>query len=275
MSVYTYKNKGFTLIELLVVIAIITLLSGVIFASLKTSKEKARMANAQDFASMLDRTYGSEIIGSLSLEEGTGTTLKDNMGGVNNGIMPNGGSYSDDTPFNSGYSVKLNGLGNYLSIPATSVNNYKYTGGNMTISLWVKPDASEVEAHLISKAWNGSGQYNYRLILLADKTISLYLQGATAYQLYTKQPIALDRWTHVAATMNDKKEVAVYVDGKRVGYGVHGISDWTPTNGDITSALTLGSIFSYTPGWAGNATFSLNGLIDEPRVYNASIIEKN
>ena len=42
-----YRSKGFTLIELLVVIAIISLLSSIVFASLKSARDKARVASTK------------------------------------------------------------------------------------------------------------------------------------------------------------------------------------------------------------------------------------
>lgn len=267
-------NKGFTLIELLVVIAIISLLSSLVFTSLSTAREKARLANAQDFAAMLDRTLGSDVVAGWSFEEGNGSIILDSMGGTNTGSLPYGGVYSQDTPSSNGYSLLLNGLDNYVYVAGKPNDNLKYRGGNMTMSLWVKPKITETFARLISKPWNGNGQYNYTLLRDTSGVIVLYLQGATAYSLSTKEVVVPDRWTHIAATMNERKEVAIYIDGKRAAYGIHTISDWNPTQGDVSAPLAIGTLYPYITGWGGNNLFSLEGLIDEPRIYSASILDK-
>lgn len=99
----TNKEKGFTLIELLVVIAIIALLSGIVLASLSSSRERAIVTNLRSNLSSLrtnaeiirveKRTYNSQFIGSFTLtDDDCWTSGSDTMeflvnGGLNQKVM--------------------------------------------------------------------------------------------------------------------------------------------------------------------------------------------
>ncbi len=266
-------EKGFTLIELLVVIAIIALLSSMTLASVTSTREKARLASAKEFASMLDRTLGSDVVGGWQLDEGAGTTVVDSMGDSYTGTLYNAETFSTDTPSLDGRSLSLNGLNQYAHVPEKSDGALKYLGSNFTLSVWIKPDNSEVTAgKLMSKPWNGSGQYNYTLERTSSGIITLNLSGATGYSLSSTVTVPQGKWSHIAATVNNTKDVAIYIDGKRVAFGTHAISSWTPPLGDFNYALAIGTLYPYTT-WAGNTSFSFGGLIDNPRVFAASILK--
>ena len=55
-------SRAFTLIELLVVISIISLLSGVVLASLNAAREKARIAAGTQFEGSLYRAVGGSAV---------------------------------------------------------------------------------------------------------------------------------------------------------------------------------------------------------------------
>lgn len=266
-------QKGFTLIEILVVMAIVTLLSSAIFASASSAREKARFAGAKEFASKLDQSLGSDVIGGWPLNEGAGTTVRDSMGGSNTGILYNGETFSSDTPLGDGKSLLLNGINHYIDIPENSDGVLKYKGGDFTVAAWIKPDLTEVTAgKIISKPWNGSGQYNYTLERAADGTIIFSLYGATFYSLSSTAITKPGVWSHVAASINSSNDVAIYIDGKRVAFGTHAIASWTPPAGDLGQSVAIGTLYPYG-AWAGNTAFSFGGLIDEPRIFAATILK--
>ncbi|MDP3996644.1 MAG: hypothetical protein Q8P86_03055 [bacterium] len=63
--------------------SIISLLSGVVFASLSDGREKARMAGGKSLMAQADHALGYETVMSLAFDEGSGSSVADNAG--NNG----------------------------------------------------------------------------------------------------------------------------------------------------------------------------------------------
>lgn len=268
------RDKGFILIELLVVIAIIALLSGAVFASLVTSREKARMARAKEFASMLDRTLGHEAIAGWGLDEGAGLVANDTTGNGNSGQLLNGETFSTDTPSGAGKSIALNGTTQYVHVPEKPGTKLKFRGGELTIAAWIKPALTEnTSGRIISKPWNGLGEYNYTLERNADGTLMFILTGATDYAVVTDVKTPVGRWSHVAASVDRDNNVAIYIDGVRVFRDVQTVSNWVPVSGDLNLPLAIGTYYPYGV-WGGNMAFSFEGLIDEPRVFGAAITQK-
>lgn len=266
------SGYGFTLIELLVVIAIIGLLSSILLVSMNSSREKARMAAALSFASQVDRVAGDQSVGEWFLNEGSGTTAGDGSGGGHNGILQNGPTWSADTPANKGYSLSLDGLNDYIEVAETA--GLKYQGGDITLAVWIKPDAGENTGGLIfSKPWNGSGEYNYRLSYLANGKIELDLVGgSTSYGLSTSAAVPTGKWSFIAATVDSSNNVKIYVDGSLKISGSHTIASWVPVAGDQNLPLAIGTLFPYGSGWGGNTSFSFFGLIDDPRVFTKALV---
>lgn len=266
-------NGGFSLIELLVVVAIVALLSSTIFASTRNVRERARITRAQAFASTLDHTLGGEAVGAWTLDEGSGTSVFDSKGPGYVGTLYNSEVFSTDTPMAIGSSLALNGINQYIDVANRSDGRLKYTGGELTLSAWVKPDPSDnTIGYIISKPWNGSGQYNYWLRRNADGTLLFQLYGASTYQLQTTAKVPAGKWSHVAASVDSNAKVTIYIDGYVVASGSHSIVSWTPPSGDTSLALAIGTYYPYQ-SWAGNTAYSFYGLIDEPRLYVAALTQ--
>lgn len=261
-------NKGFTLIELLVVIAIIALLSSVVLATVSTSREKARIASAKEFSSMVTRTLGSEAISMYSMNEGGGTTLLDGANGLHNGTLNSGVTFVQDTPWGKGFSLSFSGNNRFVNIKDDINDSLNRDADNFTVSLWIKPADDGVDYFLLNKYWNGS-TYSYNFVRNADGTLSL--QMSKYYNKITKtvNKVPSGRWSHVAFTANTNNDVAIYIDGKKAAFQNYTGSDETPIGARQSLDLILGSQY---PG--GHPTYSFNGLMNSVQIFRGSIIDK-
>ncbi|MDO9542637.1 MAG: LamG-like jellyroll fold domain-containing protein [Kiritimatiellia bacterium] len=183
------------------------------------------------------------------------------------GILLNGAYQFND---GSGKPVGLNGLNSYVEVADTEA--LKYRGGDMTLCAWIKRNASETDSgYIISKPWNGSGQYNYCLYRTSGGRIIFRLDGSTAVELATDTTVSAGVWHHIAATVNSAGEMRIYIDGVEKKSGFHNITDWTPSGGDVNLPLAIGTLYPYAQGWSGNTGFSFDGMIDETTIYNRAL----
>jgi large repetitive protein len=266
-------KKGFTLIELLVVISIISLLSSVVLSSLSTARERARVSAGKQFSSTVYRAAGDMSIGLWRLNEGSGTSLADLSGIAGAATLLNGqgaSSWTTDSPWGTDYALTLDGVNDYLSI--NDRQELKYQGGDLTLSIWIKPSATETSGSLLfSKPWNGGGQYNYRLAYNSNGTISVDLVGATSYSIATSAIAPASKWSHVAAVLDSSRNVKIYIDGALKSSTTHSIVSWVPSSGDSATPLCIGTLYPYGAGWGGNTGFSFEGLIDDPMMFNKTL----
>jgi len=213
---------------------------------------------------------GSQI-GYWKMDEGYGVTANNtgSQGTTLNGTLRNSPTWTNDGKFNKG--VALDGLNDHITVPNSS--SIEYIGGDLTLSIWFKPDPSDDGGKIISRPWNGSGQYNYWITSNggATPTPSFYLGGYTDYTLSFNQTITSNEWHYLAATVNSSKEVKVYIDGKLTNSGSHSITTWIPSVGNNHINLAIGTLYPYGDSWGGVTSYSAKGAIDEAKFYNAAL----
>ncbi|MDD5397434.1 MAG: LamG domain-containing protein, partial [Candidatus Moranbacteria bacterium] len=226
-------------------------------------------AEVSQLASWTPTPTSKTPVGYWKMDEGSGDTINNSVASFSKylGTKYNSTAWSNDGK--SGKSLSFNGNTDQLIFANSS--DLKYDGGDISLSVWVKPDATDDGGVIFSKPWNGSGQYNYRLNSSggANQTISFYLLGATSWTLNCAQTISAGSWHHVEVVVNGtSKLVSFYVDGKFVNSAVHTVANWTPSSGDISLNAVMACIYPYgSNSCAGNTTLAYKGLIDEVKYY--------
>jgi hypothetical protein len=117
----------------------------------------------------------SGLVGYWNFDEVTGTIAYDKSGNGNNGTLLNGPTW---TSGKVGGGLVFNNLNSYVSV--LSASSLKYSGGDFTVSVW-KNGTETDQVSVISKPWNGSGQYNYRIFCNGNGNVGVSLNGATGW----------------------------------------------------------------------------------------------
>jgi hypothetical protein len=213
-----------------------------------------------------------------SFDEGTGSrTLSSNgaYGGTLRGSTWTSGRY--------GNAIHFTGIGttgsrvNVFDSPDTYTDNQnlKYTGGDLTITAWVNIDQVDDGGDIISKGWNGMGRYNYRLGWGSGNTISFFLGGDDqSTTITTTQTYARGQWHYIAATVSSGSAMQIYVDGALAKTGTCSVTTWVPSSahyGDGNIPLCIGSTWPYQSTFEDSSGQTINGTIDEVRIYNRAI----
>jgi hypothetical protein len=208
----------------------------------------------------------------FSFNEGRGVTAYNTYVTSTNGPvgtlynMSTSGTSTDWVTGKVDKALSFDGLNDMITVPYSSDLNY--SGGDMSWSVWVNPASSEADGgNIISKPWNGSGGYNYRLFFNSNRTLSLLFIGASSYTLTTTDKIPFNQWSHLSFTVEGpSKIVKIYINGKLSKQSVHTITDWNPASGNTSIKLAIGTLYPYG-AWAGNTTYSFKGLLDEVNYY--------
>ncbi|HPK08503.1 MAG TPA: DUF2341 domain-containing protein [Candidatus Woesebacteria bacterium] len=210
----------------------------------------------------------SKLIAHWQFNEGSGATVNDTSGQNNHGTIISNASWTNSGK--SGKALIFDGAAARIqNIPPTP---FEYRGQDYSISLWYKRGNSDDQSNLLSKPWNGSGQYNYRIYLSSTDSLFFYLQGASLWSTQINNFSTREEWTHLGITLNaTSKEVKIYRNGKLIQTTTHNISDWTPTSGNSNLSLCIGSLYPYGSSWTGNTTFSFEGSLDEIKFYNSTL----
>lgn len=161
---------------------------------------------------------------------------------------------------NAGYIAILT-TPNWLNAWSPSAGLYS-TPTAMTFELVFS--STDTGGYLISKPWNGAGNYNYTMM---PTSFGLVTQNGSASQSYPN--ICTGNIVHMTW----------WVDAVNYGYSING-GTWTSgsvahgllgygANSSTTNdfATLIGSLYPYGQGWAGNTSFSVASTIYLFRMY--------
>lgn len=227
---------------------------------MKNVRSRAWISRGLHFSQSLLRNLGSQAVGRWSFEEGSGSTVYDQSGFENDGII-SGASFSNETPHKivgpggSDYSLQFNGSSDYVRVPLSS--SFNITDA-ITIEAWIKHPSSVGSAVGIVDTQQ-SGNRGYRLCIEND-VVEFGIYGGDLGQGYTelngKIPVTDGGWHHLVGTW-DGLNMRIYVDGKEDTSAVQSAM------AESQQDLYIG-VRDVNAGW-------FEGLIDEVRIYNESL----
>lgn len=145
-------------------------------------------------------------------------------------------------------------------------NNFAWTPSsiglnNMTIDLWLKTSDSTNGQYILSKPWNSSGEYNY-FIYHNGFNINIGNQSNS----FSFTSVATGNWVNLVILVS-VSQFGAYLNGAQmVALTNHGITNNSPTSGNLQELLTLMTLYPY--GGGANPTFSVLGNVSSLRIYN-------
>ena len=180
-----------------------------------------------------------------NFNENTGTTANDSSGNGNAGTLTNGPTWVNGSQ--SG-GLRFDGVDDSV---VRADNATIDVTGNITMSAWVYPTASDANATVVTKL------NAYYLERHSDGKIQAYFYGVTTPGYHQSTgTIPNNQWSYISVTY----------DGANIRFYINGVLDRTiAAAGSITNST--GSLFvgSLEPG---NDGYEFTGSIDEVRVYN-------
>lgn len=172
----------------------------------------------------------------------------------------NSTSYSDST------GITLDGNNQYLYADGGSYwNAWSPNGvnGNSSLSVELVFSSNDTDGLLVSRPWNGSGQYNYTMY---NSSFGLHSNAGGASLGYSS--ICTGQIAHMVWWMNST-QYGVYKNGQvLVAATNHGLSGGGGSAGTGDFGTLFGSLYPYGEGWGGNTGFSIAGKYYLARIYN-------
>jgi len=194
--------------------------------------------------------WNKGLVANWKFDDGIGSDAKDS-GGTNDGIL------NGDPTWTTGRidgALSFDGADDYVSLDPISV----LAGDNFTAQAWVNLDefAGVWNPVIIQHDSNNDGCYFY----ISNKRPSFYLiAGAAFAQAASPETVNANQWYHVAAT-NDGSNLKLYVDGVLKG----------SSSSDGLKGINYNAYIGYEPV----SLLYYNGLIDDVRIYNRAVSER-
>lgn len=135
-----------------------------------------------------------------------------------------------------------------------------------TFEVWYRGKGDTTSGFIISKPWNGQGEYNYKMALT-----SYYVGGGSAFVETPLFYSSVDNgsWRHLVWWMSPT-QLGYYFDGGSIS-GSTNHSTWTgtiPPSGNSNFQTVLMSLYPYASGWGGNSSFSAYGDLAMVKIYD-------
>jgi len=261
------NNKSFTLIELLVVIVIIGILAGVIMISTSSSIGRANVARSKVFEQNIENNLAANMVSRWKLDDKNGVapslTTSDSWGNSIGTLYGTSGSQSYPQLQNSSECItngcyKFDGTDDYID--CGSSDSFNFTFGGVSISSWAKKGVNGTAMRIVHKGGQSNSNYDYSIGFNGDNAIFFAAQktsdSMTNGQKTTNAYTSLTDWYYVVGTY-DSSTLKIYVNGVLQAIGV------SSTSNTATNALQLGQKLDNTQ--------RMNGLLDDVRIYNATL----
>jgi hypothetical protein len=201
------------------------------------------------------------ILGSRGTTVATGGGWADLTTNAYHGVLTNG--TREDTAGRG--SLLFDGVDDYISIVSPS-NRWEWTPSGsglntMTIDLWVK--TTDADGYVVSKPWNGNGEYNYWIH--AGNSWYTNIGNQFHYQNFTSY--ATGNWENVTCIVTPTQK-AVYRNGVlNASFANHGITNNIPGSGNSSLPLALMTLYPYENTF-NQPSFSNSGNLGLFRIYN-------
>ncbi len=201
------------------------------------------------------------LVGHWTFDEGSGATAYDRSGNGNNGTLINAPVWISGI---NGGALQFNGNNSYVNIPdpVSGILDFDINS-NFTLSAWVNPNNLGNQPFIIDKRHSFGGPISgYTFYLEFTGFPSLRLGNGSVANGYSAGggPYAIGTWHYYTISVNRTGNATFYADGTQLGTA--NVSGF----GDIGGVQ---SIFIGTKD--ATASNTLNGLIDDVRVYNRAL----
>jgi hypothetical protein len=199
---------------------------------------------------------------------GSGTTWNNIAGANYAGGFVNGTSYTSSV--NQGV-ISTNTTSSYITIAGNTANNdnaWTTDGsvGSTTLcyEIWIK--TSDSSGFILSKPWNGGGQYNQ---LLTTGGWSVMVGANLSNGINFANTINNNVWRQVVVWATST-QIGYYLDGGIYsGSQNHGLTGGAGSSGNATLTLMLMSLYPYGEGWVGDPSFTILGNVAIFRKYSS------
>jgi prepilin-type N-terminal cleavage/methylation domain-containing protein len=254
------KQLGFTLIELLVVIGILGALTGILFAQVNKSREKARFTGILLHAETLHRRLGANCFAEWNFDTIITATAADSCGTFDGTIY---GAETAEGIKNSS-SLQFDGIDDYIDLGVIDIKADGAGENGFTIASWFKADAWTNgiyrDGRIITKSINHYNDGIYWMlstIAVGGETrlrFRLKTNGTTDVLIADSGDITLNKW-HFATATYDGSSMKLYLDGEQVGT----MAKTGPVDTNSGVSAYIGNSSDIQRPWSG--------FIDEVRIY--------
>ena len=202
-------------------------------------------------ASIAPGAASDGLIAAYSFDEGSGSTLADESGNGNSGSI-SGASWT--TAGKTGGALSFDGVNDWVTIADSAVLDATRA---ITLEAWVKPSAAGPQWRTVLFKQHGAGMA-YSLYASEDTNRPVGQVNVDDVERNAPgAPLALNGWTHLAATYDDAT-LRLYVNGT--------LASSLSVNGSIpasTGPLRIGGNSVWNEWFAGQ--------IDDVRIYNRAL----
>jgi len=192
-----------------------------------------------------------ELVLHYDFEQADAASVPDRSGMGHTGALQGGRIAEVD----GGWVLALDGNGALALDPAPDSLNPTYKP--MTVGAWCRPESDN--GVLVS---HGTGNFGYSLYLQDGLPRFALRAGQQIFEVKGNQRLPFRTWTHVAATIDARGRIALFVDGRRVDRLDDGffVSQWPR---DIVSVgADLGGLVG-----PYDTPMHFRGMIDDVRLY--------